>query len=179
MLTPANIERKRFTTTRLKEGYDQNEVDEFLDRVGSDYGWYVDKLRVVEDELRLARKSQEAPTVVQGQPSMDSIERMLAVAQQSVEQQESEALGLAARVKADAQAEADRLVADGKQRAEEVVSAAHSERLDQIAALEAREAQLTSAVEGLEARATEAREWVASALETFDKRSAKEGEDVG
>jgi DivIVA domain-containing protein len=37
MILPADINRKQFGSTRLKEGYDQNEVDEFLDRVEEDY----------------------------------------------------------------------------------------------------------------------------------------------
>ena len=37
MLTPADINSKQFATTRLKEGYDQVDVDDFLDRVQADY----------------------------------------------------------------------------------------------------------------------------------------------
>jgi len=33
MLTPADIDKKEFGTTRIKEGYDQDEVDDFLDAV--------------------------------------------------------------------------------------------------------------------------------------------------
>lgn len=35
MLTPADIDSKQFATTRLREGYDQDEVDTFLDQVGA------------------------------------------------------------------------------------------------------------------------------------------------
>lgn len=33
MLTPADVQAKRFTETRLRRGYDEMEVDEFLDEV--------------------------------------------------------------------------------------------------------------------------------------------------
>jgi len=32
-LTPEDVRNKQFSTVRLKEGYDEDEVDEFLDRV--------------------------------------------------------------------------------------------------------------------------------------------------
>ena len=31
--TPRDIHEKKFTTTRLKQGYDMSEVDEFLDEI--------------------------------------------------------------------------------------------------------------------------------------------------
>lgn len=37
MLTPLDIENKRFSRTRLKEGYSVEEVDDFLDEVSADY----------------------------------------------------------------------------------------------------------------------------------------------
>lgn len=171
MLTPASIERKQFATTRFREGYDQTEVDEFLDRVGSDYKWHHERVAVLEAELAAARKPVNLPP---GQPSMESVERMLVVAQQTVDKQEADAYAEAGRIKAEAQQQADQMLTDAQARAEEIVSEAHTERLNQIASLEARESQLTSAVEGLEARADEARAWVEQALKTFDRRSAKE-----
>ena len=32
-LTPEDVQNKQFTTVRLREGYDMQEVDEFLDEV--------------------------------------------------------------------------------------------------------------------------------------------------
>ncbi len=32
-LTPEDVQNKEFTTVRLREGYDMQEVDEFLDEV--------------------------------------------------------------------------------------------------------------------------------------------------
>ena len=34
-LTPEDVSNKRFTTVRLREGYDMTEVDQFLDEVES------------------------------------------------------------------------------------------------------------------------------------------------
>ncbi len=35
MLTPADVQEKRFAETRLRRGYDELEVDEFLDEVAA------------------------------------------------------------------------------------------------------------------------------------------------
>lgn len=61
MIGPADIERAQFKVTRLKEGYDQDEVDNYLDRVA-------DALRSVEtsnsglaeENARLKRQLAEA-----------------------------------------------------------------------------------------------------------------------
>lgn len=37
MITPLEIENKRFTKRRIKEGYDPDEVDDFLDDLTKDY----------------------------------------------------------------------------------------------------------------------------------------------
>ena len=37
-LTPEDVSTKRFTPTRLREGYDQGEVDQFLDEVEAELG---------------------------------------------------------------------------------------------------------------------------------------------
>jgi DivIVA domain-containing protein len=46
-LTPTSVRRKQFTTTRLRPGYDTQEVDRFLDRVE-------------EELMRLTRERDEA-----------------------------------------------------------------------------------------------------------------------
>ena len=37
-LTPEDVSNKRFTTVRLREGYDMGEVDQFLDEVEAELG---------------------------------------------------------------------------------------------------------------------------------------------
>ena len=50
-LTPEDVINQRFQPTKFREGYDQNEVDSFLDRVANE-------LRRLHGELeRLERKS--------------------------------------------------------------------------------------------------------------------------
>lgn len=52
MVDPQDIERVEFRTTRVKEGYDQDEVDNFLDRVA-------DTLRSTQAELNKSEAARE------------------------------------------------------------------------------------------------------------------------
>src|SRR5215510_5897969 len=47
-LTPADVRNKRFSTTRLRPGYDEEEVDAFLDEVEAE----LDRLIQENEELR-------------------------------------------------------------------------------------------------------------------------------
>jgi DivIVA domain-containing protein len=72
-LTPEDVANKQFTSTRLKPGYDETEVDEFLDEVEAE----LTRLYRENDELRsklsaaqrqLAERGGEATTTVQAAP---------------------------------------------------------------------------------------------------------------
>ena len=72
-LTPEDVANKQFTSTRLKPGYDETEVDEFLDEVEAE----LTRLYRENDELRsklsaaqrqLAEGGGEASTTVQAAP---------------------------------------------------------------------------------------------------------------
>ncbi|MFD0852370.1 DivIVA domain-containing protein, partial [Actinomadura adrarensis] len=47
-LTPADVRNKQFSTTRLRPGYDEEEVDAFLDEVEAE----LDRLIQENEELR-------------------------------------------------------------------------------------------------------------------------------
>lgn len=51
-MTPADVERQRFTTTRLMPGYSMDEVDAFLDQVRDEMA----RLIRERDEARAARR---------------------------------------------------------------------------------------------------------------------------
>lgn len=120
MLTPAEIDNKQFGTTRIKEGYDQIEVDSFLDRVVADYRVALERAaRAEQDALILRRKleaASEAQTTVLPVPPAASAERILVAAQRTADQVESDANAEAGRIRASARAEAENLkmVAEGE-----------------------------------------------------------------
>ncbi|HEX6232300.1 MAG TPA: DivIVA domain-containing protein [Jiangellaceae bacterium] len=136
-LTPEDVQEKQFSTVRLKEGYDMEEVDDFLDEVQAE----LERLRRESDELRdklaavtrggglagsaepLTARPAEAPKPpaamispvaeppapsAQGQPS-EAAAKVLALAQRTADE-----------LVADAKAEADRLLSDARQRAEKI-----------------------------------------------------------
>ena len=63
-MIPADIDKKEFKTTRVKEGYDQDEVDDFLDRVAAQ--WVEDHATMARQEVeitRLRRQLAEAQAI--------------------------------------------------------------------------------------------------------------------
>ncbi len=159
-LTPEDVQEKQFSTVRLKEGYDMEEVDDFLDEVQAE----LERMRRENDELRdklaavtrggglvgsaeplppraseapkpppsaMAPPSSEAPQGVQGQPS-EAAAKVLALAQRTADE-----------LVADAKAEADRLLTDARQRAEKI----DSEIKAKVSKLEAEARQKAEAVE--------------------------------
>jgi DivIVA domain-containing protein len=56
MVDPQDIERVEFRTTRVKEGYDQDEVDNFLDRVADSLRSRNEELNKANDEIVVLRR---------------------------------------------------------------------------------------------------------------------------
>jgi DivIVA domain-containing protein len=138
-LTPEDVQEKQFATVRLKEGYDMEEVDDFLDDVQAE----LERLRRDNDELRdklaavtrgggligsaeplpsrqgegpkpppsaMMPPSAEVPPSASSQPS-EAAAKVLALAQRTADE-----------LVADAKSEADRLLSDARQRAEKIDS---------------------------------------------------------
>src|SRR4028119_1612760 len=77
-LTPEDVANKQFTSTRLKPGYDETEVDEFLDEVEAE----LTRLYRENDELRnklavaqrsLAEAGDESPTPARQQVDLQKM----------------------------------------------------------------------------------------------------------
>src|SRR4051812_6540372 len=110
-LTPEDVQNKRFTTVRFKEGYDEEEVDAFLDEVESE----LRRLLGENDELRRAPRPAAQPTPPP--PAAAPV----APARPVVEEQPQEA---ALRTLLLAQRTADEAIAEAKQEAEQIVGGA-------------------------------------------------------
>ena len=47
-LTPEDVQNKRFSTVRFKEGYDEEEVDAFLDEVEAELRQLFDDVKILD-----------------------------------------------------------------------------------------------------------------------------------
>jgi DivIVA domain-containing protein len=139
-LTPEDVQNKEFTTVRLREGYDMQEVDNFLDEVETE----LTRLLRENDELRatLSRATRDGGGVASAQPVATpppapepepepepEVEPSPAPAAPvasgpAPHEAAAKVLALAQRTAdelvADARAEADSLVADARSRAEQL-----------------------------------------------------------
>src|SRR4051794_21414745 len=106
-LTPDDVQNKRFTTVRFKEGYDEEEVDAFLDEVEAE----LRRLHSENDELRRAPAQAPAAAVAAPPPPPPAAR----------EEQPQEA---ALRTLLLAQRTADEAIAQAKGEADQIVSAA-------------------------------------------------------
>lgn len=149
-LTPADVRNKQFSTTRLRPGYDEEEVDAFLDEVEAE----LDRLIQENEELRakLAEclrgkvpggmsmpSMASAPVQEQPKPEMmappPQPEPMRAPEPQPVPVAMSmppaeDNMDTAARVLALAQQTADQAIADARREADETVTRARREADD-------------------------------------------------
>ena len=137
-LTPADVRNKQFSTTRLRPGYDEEEVDAFLDEVESE----LDRLIQENEELRAklaeclrGKVPAMAAPIVEPKPDLGPVhepvrhepehkpEPVPSFSQPSGEDN----MDTAARVLALAQQTADQAIADARREADETLGRARRE----------------------------------------------------
>lgn len=155
MLTPADVEAKRFTVVRLREGYHQAEVDDYLDNV-------IVSMKSLEAERNLYRDRAEA--TIQLPPVRDDA----AKASRILDLADAEA----GRIKSGAQAEAATIVQRAKvdaeeqrrvaqKRADEIIAEGTESKHAEVGRLEDQRQKLEAEVQRLE----EARDLAKAKLE--------------
>jgi DivIVA domain-containing protein len=138
-LTPADVRNKQFSTTRLRPGYDEEEVDAFLDEVEAE----LDRLIQENEELRAKLAEVLRGGGKQGMPSLGSPlsdpnpDMMMPEPPQERRQPEPMMMGgmrpvednmdTAARVLSLAQQTADQAIADARREADETLGRARRE----------------------------------------------------
>jgi DivIVA domain-containing protein len=155
-LTPADVRNKQFSTTRLRPGYDEEEVDAFLDEVETE----LDRLLQENEELRaklaefmrggktpapaLSSPLPEAqPELITSEPPRPEPERrqpepvMMGVAPAE------DNMDTAARVLALAQQTADQAIADARREADETLGRARREADDILSKARRQAEQIT------------------------------------
>jgi DivIVA domain-containing protein len=154
-LTPADVRNKQFSTTRLRPGYDEEEVDAFLDEVEA----ALDELIQENEELRaklaevlrgkppvsltpqadvpdmmpepIRHEPERRPEPVMMSPrpvedNMDTVARVLALAQQTADQAIADARREADETLGRARREADDILTKARRQSEQITSDARA-----------------------------------------------------
>ena len=145
-LTPEDVQKKQFSTVRFKEGYDEEEVDAFLDEVEAELR------RLIAENSSLARQAQQpaaaaaaapaspaAPTAPVEDPNETAL-RTLLLAQRTAD----EAI-------AQAKAEAEQVVAQARVRAGSIETEAQQQHASAMAALQQQRETFERQIENLRA----------------------------
>jgi DivIVA domain-containing protein len=140
-LTPADVRNKQFSTTRLRPGYDEEEVDAFLDEVEAE----LDRLIQENEELRAklaeclrGKVPAMAAPIVEPKPDVAPVPEPMKPEPPKPEPEPVMGLGMgapsgednmdtAARVLALAQQTADQAIADARREADETLGRARRE----------------------------------------------------
>jgi DivIVA domain-containing protein len=146
-LTPDDVQNKRFTTVRFKEGYDEEEVDGFLDEVEAE-------LRRLLGENEQLRRAPKPPAAAAPEPVAAPA---APVAPAAPEEQPQEAalrtLLLAQRTAdeaiAEARAEAEQIVASARMKASALEAEAQQQRAAAVAELQRQRTALESQIDSL------------------------------
>jgi DivIVA domain-containing protein len=139
-LTPADVRNKQFSTTRLRPGYDEEEVDAFLDEVEAE----LDRLIQENEELRAklaevlrggksavpalsSPLSDPVPATMAPEPPMMSERRQPEPVMMGGMPHIEDNMDTAARVLSLAQQTADQAIADARREADETLGRARRE----------------------------------------------------
>jgi len=157
-LTPADVRNKQFSTTRLRPGYDEEEVDAFLDEVEAE----LDRLIQDNEELRaklaevLRGGGNKAPVpAALNAPHIEPVPELMAAEPPPRREPErrpepvmmkpvEDNMDTAARVLALAQQTADQAIADARREADETLSRARREADDILTKARRQSEQITS-----------------------------------
>lgn len=189
MLSPHDINTKQFTAVRLREGYAQNEVDEFLDEVADQLQVTQTRLAAAEERVKVLERAGDSrptaiiPVIRDAEPVAPAATAtgILALAQETADKHIAKAKSDGAALLGDARAEAARVKNAAAATAHEIKTAAEAEAarlksegvaekqavLDDI---EARHGQVSGALGQLQNAGAGIREALREALATYERQ---------
>jgi len=139
-LTPADVRNKQFSTTRLRPGYDEEEVDAFLDEVEAELDRLIQENEELRSKLAEVLRGGGKPAMALSSPLSDPKSDMM-MPEPPMEQpmmrrpepmmdrpyQVEDNMDTAARVLSLAQQTADQAIADARREADETLGRARRE----------------------------------------------------
>jgi len=152
-LTPADVRNKQFSTTRLRPGYDEEEVDAFLDEVEAALDELIQENEELRAKLAEAMRGRppvsltpqaEVPEMMQPEPVRHEPERRPEPVTLAPPRPVEDNMDTAARVLALAQQTADQAIADARREADETLGRARREADDILTKARRQAEQVTS-----------------------------------
>jgi DivIVA domain-containing protein len=157
-LTPADVRNKQFSTTRLRPGYDEEEVDAFLDEVEAELDRLIQENEELRSKLTEVLRGGGKPAMALGSPLSDPRPDTMAP-EPTMEQpmhrpepmrehrpyqaMDSSNMDTAARVLSLAQQTADQAIADARREADETLGQARREADDLLTKARRQAEQIT------------------------------------
>lgn len=172
-LTPEDVINKRFQQTKFREGYDQDEVDDFLDEVVAEMRRLVgenEQLRqqLAEAEARadsasaaaapapveepiapLAQPAAPAPVVAQGADEAETSSSLIALARRLHDEHVQEGTRKRDEIIATGETRAREIIAESEGRARTIVTEAEAKERETIGRLEEAKTKLEARIEEL------------------------------
>jgi DivIVA domain-containing protein len=136
-LTPEDVANKQFTSTRLKQGYDETEVDDFLDLVEAELTRLYRENDDLKAKLSATPRAEAAPAPAAAAPApapapgvspAEQATGILALAQETANAHVTEARSQADRIVGEARSRADQLNRDADEKHRQSLGTLERER---------------------------------------------------
>lgn len=180
MLTPADIDNKRFSTTRLKEGYVQEDVDDFLDTVQEDFKFLAAQVARLEEENRSLRRQAQyasnAPTAelaIRPDPPSVVAEKLLEAAQTAHDEHVADGRSKADEIVRTAGAEGAKIIEEATAAAERIKSDGLAEKYRRNDELEAKIQKAQHTYADLKRLADQLRQAASDTVRKYDEEFPK------
>ena len=152
-LTPADVRNKQFSTTRLRPGYDEEEVDAFLDEVEAELDRLIQENEELRAKLAEVLRGGKVPALNAPHADADLMPEPLRHEPEPIAPPQpvmmptrpvEDNMDTAARVLALAQQTADQAIADARREADETLGRARREADDILTKARRQSEQITS-----------------------------------
>ena len=199
-LTPEDVRNKQFTTVRLREGYDEDEVDAFLDEVEAELTRLYKESADLRAQLATAQTRPQsksappvptpgreaapapAPVAAAAAPAGDGADaatRILQLAQRTADEAVGEARSKSDRIINEARGQADKMLSEARSRTEAMDRESRERQQAMVGSLEQQRVDLERQVENLRAFEREYRTRLKSYLESQLRDLDVRGDDIG
>lgn len=139
-LTPEDVVNKRFTITKFRDGYDLDQVDDFLDEVVTEFKRYEDEIKqLTEEKAKLEEQLANAATAGEQKqaapaPAAPSTETGTVSGADAVKSSNMLQLALELHDKHihEGEKKRDQLISEAEETAHQLVSSAQKQRADEL-----------------------------------------------